>query len=351
MKLLKIRFLLLIACLTTSCTQELDMPFPQGKEQLVLNSILHPDSTIKISLTKTLPVGTTGSDFPVVDNAEIYLYEDNILIGKPTFKDSIYVLEYLPRVGKEYSIEVEVPGFATLKASDVVPNKADVSICFNEDTLGLYDFSTFDILNVNIVDKADEKNAYWIDGLSTIPEHPCRFKRDSSFWNGNGFSTIEFDTIVCPGGEEPTFLYIKTSNFITYSEVPDRFNAGIDNLWDGVSSFSYYMRIEDSQHDGGLISFDMGIGNYDDYLTKYQEIHDSLTQQIIIMIASQHFDHYLKSSITHLLSRDNYADEDFEIMPFAEIVQTYSNVENGTGIFAAYNSTTFEVGDHPCAGQ
>jgi hypothetical protein len=40
-----------------TCTQELDMPFPQGKEQLVLNSILHPDSTIKVSLTKTLPLG------------------------------------------------------------------------------------------------------------------------------------------------------------------------------------------------------------------------------------------------------------------------------------------------------
>jgi len=324
------------------------MPFPEGKEQLVLNSILHPDSTIKVSLTKTLPLGTTGSGFPVVDNAEIRLYEDDLLVGMPAYQDSIYILEYLPKAGKEYSIEVEVPGFATLKASDVVPNKADASICFEEDTLGRYNFSAFDILHVNIVDKADEENAYWIDGLRTIPEHPCRFKPDSIVRDGLERYVIEFDTIVCPSGEEPTFIMIKHSGFVTYSEVPDRFNASIDNLWDGVSSFRYYMRIEDSQHDGGLISFDMGIDNFDDYLTKYQAIHDSLLQQINVKSASQHYDRYLKSSISHLLSRDNYADEDFDFYPFAEIVQSYSNVENGTGIFAAYNSTTFEIGDYPC---
>jgi hypothetical protein len=343
-----IRLIFAIALLVFSCTQELDLPFPQDKEQLVLNSILHPDSTIKISLTKTLPLGTTGSEFPIVDNAEIRLYEEDVLIGEPEFQDSIYILDYRPLAGKEYSIEVEVPGFATLKALDVMPGQANVSICFEEDSLGRYDFSAFDILNVYIEDKADEENAYWIDQLRTYPERPCRFKQDSVAWNGTEFITFEFDTIVCPDGGEPLFRKSQASNFVTFSTVPDRFNAYIDNLWDGVSYFRYYMRIEDSQHNGGLISFEMGIGNHDDYLTKYQDIHDSLTQQIIVKSASRHYDRYLKSSVTHLLSLNNYGDEDFDIMPFAEIVQTYSNVENGAGIFAAYNSTTFEVGDYPC---
>jgi len=330
-----------------SCTQELDMPFPQGKEQLVLNSILHPDSIFKVSLTKTLPLGTTVSDFPVVDNAEIRLYEDEVLIGSPTFQDSIYILDYLSKAGKEYSIEVEVPGFATLKASDVVPNKADASICFEEDTLGRYYYTGSAILNIFIEDKAEEENAYWIDAQGTSPKWPCRFKRDSSFWNGTGFSIIEFDTIVCPNGEEPQFRNTKSSYFSTFSSVPDRFNAVIDNVTNGVSDFTYYIRIEDSQHNGGLISFDLGSGRYDHY-TKYQDIHDSLSSQIIVKNASQHYDRYLKSFVTYLLRSSNYADEDFEIYPFAEIVQTYSNVENGTGIFAAYNSTSFEIGDHPC---
>lgn len=324
------------------------MPFPQGKEQLVLNSILHPDSIIKVSLTKTLPLGTIGSDFPVVDNAEIRLYEEDVLIGQPAYQDSIYVLDYLPKAGKEYSIEVEVPGSVILSASDVVPGQANVSICFEEDTLGRYDFSDFAILNINIVDNANEENVYWIDGLRNIIDRPCRFKPDSTVRDGLERYVIEFDTIVCPGGEEPTFIKIKNSGFITFSSVPDRFNASIDNLWDGISFFRYYMRIEDRQQNGSLISFDMGSSNSYDYLTKYQNIHDSLTQQITVKNASQHYDRYLKSSVAYLLSRDNYADEDFEINPFAEIVQTYSNVENGTGIFAAYNSTTFEVGDYPC---
>lgn len=343
-----IRIIFAITLLAASCTQELDLPFPQGEEQLVLNSVLHPDSIIKVSLTRTLPLGTTGSDFPTVDNAEIRLYEDNVLVGMPAYQDSIYVLDYLPKAGKEYSIKAEVPGSVILSASDVVPGQANVSICFEEDTLGRYDFANLALVNIHIVDKAYEENAYWIDELTTFPKLPCRFKQDSVVRNGTEYSIIEFDTIVCTNGGEPNFNKVKISNFLSFSTVPDRFNASIDNLWGGVSNFRHYIRVEDSQQNGGLISFDMG-GSIDyDYLTKYQDIHDSLSRQIIVKNASQHYDRYLKSSVAYLLSRDNYADEDFEINPFAEIVQTYSNVENGTGIFAAYNSTTFEIGDHPC---
>jgi hypothetical protein len=52
--------------------------------------------------------------------------------------------------------------------------------------------------------------------------------------------------------------------------------------------------------------------------------------------------------VRYALNRGNYSDEDFAFTPFAEITQTYSNIENGTGIFAAYNSVSIPYDDFPC---
>lgn len=331
----------------SACTEEIDIPYPRGKEQIVLNSLLHPDDKIQIALSKTLPYVDSSASFPIVNNAEVSIYEDNQYLGQAAFQDSLYVFDYLPKVGKKYSVEAKVPGFETLKASDVIPEQANVTICFEPDTDGRYFYTDGAIRNIYIDDEPDEENAYWIESLSTSPKWPCRFKKDSIFWNGTGYDTIEFDTLVCPDNQPLIFEETKGIYFQSFSAVPDRFNAFIDNTIGGVTVYQFYLRVDDSQHNGNLISFDIGGGVYDSF-TKYQRIHHKLSYQIIVHNASQHYDRYLKSSIAYFLSRDVYSDEEISFKPFAEIVQTYSNIENGTGIFAAYNSTSLETGDFPC---
>jgi hypothetical protein len=303
--------------LLISCTQELDFPFPQGKEQLVLNSILHPDSTIKVSLTKTLPMGTTRSDFSVVGNAEIYLYEDDVFIGSPTFQDSVYMLDYWPKVGKEYSIEVEVPGFATLRAADMIPDVPVVKACIMADSI--YSYFNASIV-VDIMDQAMQENFYWL--YTTTDYYDYR--------NCEGFY-IPDNCLDCVA-DCADVITSRDDYYLSYSSLPDRFNGFVDNTSGGVTQYDLFMRFDDKSEDGQSLSFK--IASHDNIgkdIKRFTDVH--------IISASANYDKYLKSTVTYFLNKSNYSDKDTPFKPFSEITQTYSNVENGAGIFAAYNKS------------
>ena len=344
-----IRIIFAITLLAVSCTQELEIPFPQGKEQLVLNSILHPDSIIKVSLTKTLPLGTSGSDFPVVDDAEIRLYENDVMIGEPKLQDSVYVLDYQPQVGHTYRVTAEVPGFNTLVAEDVVPESAVVSVCNKEDTTDRYEVAQL-ALEITIQDEADVPNHYWLETEMTYPLPPCRIILDSSYFDEVEKKpvVVPVNSIVCEGESLPTFGKYRHIYYRSFSAIPDRFNAMVDNTRGGITEYDFYVRLDDTNHDGEDITLNLANGSYR-FLRRFsKEIHEKLAYQLIVTTASQHYDRYLKSSVIYVRNRDDYSDEDTALKFFSEITQTYSNIENGTGIFAAYNTVRLDITGSPC---
>ena len=96
-----------------------------------------------------------------------------------------------------------------------------------------------------------------------------------------------------------------------------------------------------------MISFELAADDYT-FLVSYPRIHEGLAVTATITNASQHYDRYLKSSITYHLNRLYSEGEDVGFRPFVQFSQVYSNVENGTGIFAAYNTTDLDIGSYPC---
>ena len=346
---MKIRLLYYITLmgLAAACTQELDIAVPTAAPQLVLNGLLHPDSTIRISLTTTLPSSVTSTDFPVVDNAIVQLYEDDKLLSNLVFQDSVYVLDYYPKAGQTYTVEADVAEYGTVRASDVVPSALNVEVCFREDTTQQYSFFSA-VLNVAIDDPVAEQNFYWLDIISTHPEYSrCRIKDDSTIWTDEGFERIPFDTIVCEDNAPPTFSNSRQSFYRSYSPIPDRFNAYVDNTLDGVTEYEGYMRVEDATLNGEIISFSFAAESYDN-LVRYPRIHEALTVTARITNASQHYDRYLKSSVIYYFNRLYSEDDEIGFKPFVQSSQVYSNVENGTGIFAAYNTTSIRIEQHPC---
>ena len=314
---------------------------------MVLNGLLHPDDAIQISLTTTLPLSTGGSNFPVVDNAVVKLYEDDAMVGNLTFQDSVYTIDYRPKVGHTYTVEAAVPGYQVVRASDKVPPPPEVVICFREDTADRYYFPDA-ILNVVIHDPVQEANSYWLDMQSVSPDGSrCRFKQDSVAWENGELRFIEFDTIVCEDNAPPSFRESRGYDYHSFSPVPDRFNAYVDTFFGGVTVYEGYVRVDDSAANGEIITFELAAGSYR-HLTRYQRIHEQLSATATITSASRHYDSYLKSSITYYRNRSYNQDEDIGFKPFIQASQVHSNVENGTGIFAAYNSTTLEIGDFPC---
>ncbi len=340
---------LLFVLLLLGCTKELDVSFPVPEKQLVLNGVLHPDSTVHVSLTTTAALFPQTRDFPVVENAAIKLYEDDVLVGNLVFQDSLYVLDYHPKAGSTYTVEAVVPGYATLRASDVVPAAPDITVCYREDTEKRYQGRDA-ILEVAIDDPVQETNFYWLEEINTYPEFPrCRTKQDSIVWENGEEQVIHQDTIVCQDGAPPTFQQDRAYLYESFSPVPDRFNAYVDNFFGGVTVFEGFMRIEDAAMNGEVIAFDLSAGYYSyEYFSNYRHTSGQSSVTVNVINASQHYDRYLKSSITYMLNESFYSDEEIGFKPFAEVIQVYSNVENGVGIFAAYNSTSREVGDFPC---
>ncbi len=338
--------LIVVFLMIESCMKELDLSFPQAEEQIVLNGILHPDSIIQVSVTKTLPVNSFDRNYPLVKDAEVRIYEDDKLLGNLIYQDSIHILDYYPKAGSEYRVEVKVSGFPVVSATDVIPAPPNAEVCFLEDSTKGF-FYSFAYYDININDPDNEANFYWFYTWSnSLHGSKCKLKLDSVVWENGELQYIPQDTIVCSNGATPVFGIGRGYEYGSFSSVPDRFNAYVDNTSGGVTKYEGYIRVEDNGLNGELISFAISGGQYD-YLRRYQGIDEQLSVKANIINASQAYDRYLKSSITYFLNENLYDDEDIGLKPFVESSEVYSNVENGTGIFAAYNSVDIEVGDFP----
>ena len=172
----------LLLCLTvglSSCIKDVNLPFPVADEQITLNGLLHPDSLVSVSLTQTRSINDAkAEDFELVSNATINLFENNELVGALEFQDSLYTIDYYPLAGRQYAIEAVVPGYGTLRATDVVPAPPEAAVCFREDTANIYMYANA-ILDISITDPSSERNAYWLDTFSSrYTNRVCSRKAD-----------------------------------------------------------------------------------------------------------------------------------------------------------------------------
>ncbi|MEK6481783.1 DUF4249 domain-containing protein [Catalinimonas sp. 4WD22] len=321
-------FLGVLVC--TSCTKELDLPYPQAEDQIVLNAILHPDSVIVLSINKTLPTRSSGNDFPLITNAEVQLYENNELLGKLSYQDSTYVLNYYPKAGSEYTIEVIIPGHDIISASDKIPLPITADACY---LFADNSSSSYLTTRLNILDNTLEDNVYWLTlMITTYGDFECRIapEKDPSYF--------------CVGIDSS--LYTERMFYLhSYSTIPDKFNASIDNTSGGVTEYSGFIRIDDYSLNEENINIELG--SIGDPMFQQSEMNQLDSNQYVtlhVMSTSENYDRYLKSSVMYALNNG------FRDTPgiFAEPTQIYSNIENGSGIFAAYNSVSIAVEDFPC---
>lgn len=235
----------------------------------------------------------------------------------------------------EYRIEADAPGYPTVWASDVMPNSPNVEICFREDTEDRYPFRS-GILEIVIYDPPTEDNFYWF--------------YDITYSYRDRFCEWENGTYECWEVDPPVLTPSESGFYYSFSPIPDRFNAFVDNTTGGVTQFDFYIRVDDVIKNGEQIAFDIASG--DGWTSREEFFSESFYEgffgTLYAISSSQHYDRYLKSSITYLLNRDYSTDEDLGFKPFVQFSRVYSNVENGTGIFAAYNTTDLDIGSYPC---
>lgn len=277
----------------SSCVTDIDYT-EQSTSIPVINCLLTNDTVQRLSITRSVKMNDSYI-FKEIKDAEISLYQGEIELGNfIRISYNNWQLKYTPLSGKTYHIKVILPDGQILTASTEMPKMVQIS-------------------QNKSIDKFPSKNFFQNSSGS-----PC--------W----ITILNSDSILKPYSRPKTKDVARTA-IGTNHFLADSFNQN-GNLLDFLPSsdtpgFDYYIRIKpDSINDP--IAF------------KLQTSFDFHTF-ICFRTASAEYDKYLKTSLQKMLMRK---DEDDPGTWFDE-TKVYSNINNGTGIFAAYTDQYFNYND------
>ncbi len=261
-------------------------------QTIVVNCILTKSSVQTLKLNYCSNLGN-GNFYKEVVEATVKLYNDSIEVG--TFTKNGYAnweLPYTPLEGKTCRVEVTVPGFAKISATTTMPFVSNVT------KLVANDNGT----NKNIRQYKGSTTC-WIFAIISASQFPDSIILEPS----------------APSEKDKLIDQIATNN-----PYADKFNQQ-GNLLDVVRdadlpAYNYYIRTTVNVVAPDSIDF------------RLQGCFLPVAF-IIFRNASSEYDAYLKSSLQKM---EIYTDKDDPGKWFDEN-KIYSNIINGTGIFAAYS--------------
>ncbi len=280
-----------------SCQKELEIEYPDIEPKLVVNCLFTPDSLFIVRVGKLLPLNDSTTTF-IVDNAVCEISEDDIFAENLKYtKDGFYISETLkPQVGKVYTLYVIHPDLPNVTATDTVPEPVSVSETYFKHKI-LYDAldeSYFHTINIRFQDNIHINNHY---ELKLLTED----------------SIDDATQIISQSFEKSDDLTIMNTGLLDYHPSSIPFS---DKLFNGQNYFlsTYYkLPFESSDGEGNI----------------WYNSHNLIVH--FNSISYQYFQ-YSRKMIMHIRNQESYI---FEWV--GNPVEMYSNIENGYGIFAAYN--------------
>jgi hypothetical protein len=269
-----------------------DLPFNPDEAVLpVVNCLLSNDTVQHLSLTKSVSIGSSYF-FKEIREATITLSAGDSVVGQFERKGyDDWQLQYTPLPDIAYTLTVDLPGEPALRATTTMP-----------------------VANRIVDDR--QRNVY-----------PSKFfyqySAPHACWAYVLYPPDLPDGILRPSGNERLNLLAGTDH-----PHVDRFNE--DGLLTTLireattPAYRYYIRIPALPSITGSIPFCLQ-ATYEDF------------SFVVFRTASEEYDRYLKTSLQKMFL---YIDETDPGTWFDES-RIYSNIQNGIGIFAAYNDQYF----------
>lgn len=209
-------------CLMAACEKEIKLTLDDYASKLVVNGEFNTNSTVKVEVSRSIPImNAADSTGYLLMDATAKLYENNTLIGNLTYINGYYTMNYKPKQGKAYRVEVNRNGFNPAVAEVNVPASIVASSKF-VDSVGVDNLGfPFGQLTIKFNDDGNTRNyyellvRYYDDGIKQW--FPLDFKsNDILFLNNekldNGgyvFSDVSFN------GQQKTILTSIESNTAT----------------------------------------------------------------------------------------------------------------------------------------
>ncbi len=95
-----------------SCYKLIRIDLPEYEGELFVLGIIEPDSTVGVSVSRTVPLDEPDEFLPYLEGAEVVLYENGIAVDTLGFDVTVlrYTGDYIPNDSSEYRIEVKHDG-------------------------------------------------------------------------------------------------------------------------------------------------------------------------------------------------------------------------------------------------
>lgn len=323
--------LLIMAFMATSCETTIKYRGGGADPKIVIYSLLHPDSLIRVSVARSHAVFDERYEAEQITNAVVRVFRDDELLetldyvpsepvpeNSPADPYSRYVSEVnRPVPGSTYRIEVEVQGLTTAFGEAILPDP--VAIISIDTTFVISEWGERQMeVKIKFHDPAGAENFYRLTarditgvyyGQKEEPYSPLIpvMVTESDISYG-----IWGEPLITPKQEDDLFgMYLEN----TYSLFTDELISGKE--YDLTMRF--YYKAPDT--------------DYYEFAHSYFMLH-SLTRDLYL---------YLQSLSAQSQTSDNY---------LAEPVLVYTNITNGLGVVGAMSTGTdsLKIGDYPVEG-
>jgi hypothetical protein len=293
-KTIILSLIIMFCVLSQSCEKEIKLNFGEEDKMLVVNSVICPDSLVKVRVSYSQQILANEPVF-FVNNAQIRLFEDGTCIDTLAWLgQGKYVSRHKPQTNKVYGIEVS-DGKRKATANCRIPDVASIAWLKSDTTYDQMGFA-YPGVTIAISDKPGQKDFYRL----FLKRKAGKIEPGDYF--GNTVFAYNDEAINAQTGPlDAIGNYIEYGTYRNYNKIELVFS--------------------DKSFNGTIREI------------KLSEIRMVINKTLFIHLHTLSEEYY-----KYLYSIKNKPDEFF-----SEPVGIYSNIENGLGIFAAYNEVVDSI--------
>ena len=324
-------FILLTAFFLISCEKEIDFKGKEEAPRMVLNTIINPNSCIKVFLSESQFFLSTNIYYKNINYAKIYVWRNGEMIEELIFDGKMtYTGNFIPSIGDKIKITAEHPDYPSVESEETeIP--ATVPLI----TIDTVDFKYYGI-------EYESHPARYIDDDTVIYIHYDTTRLDTMYRmimhskvkiTFNDPERIKNHYRIFVGVDdkyvgERTGRLEQSNSVFCYSN-----DLVFSNSNMGLASTSLYNEFSDLLFDGETYTLTLcfyveKLYVKNDTLSYYNNIPDE--REITVRLESICESNYKYFSSLSLLGITGNG-------PFSEPVQIYSNIKGGMGIVGSYS--------------
>lgn len=352
---------MLLMLLLLSCEKEIRFKQSVSEPMMVLESVVVPDSTMRVCLTRSRFFLDNTDRFTRVSDATLQLFVNDVATEQLTYDDEgWYQAAYVPRSGDRLRLQAESPSLPAIHAEETVVTgvaallTGDSTSSYTAYQVSDYEYYTYDTLTYIVINRPDAYD-YVIVPTSRMPGDVAGLEcRDYRY-------RVEFVFQDKAGSADYYELSLQTDYNAGTNDQPDFFTGG-NNFFAGaimtmesrsLRTSNYYLNLDEDEEGDGILSFtNTATRRFSDDFFDGEEVRICLVlhlydydlidgdgRRIPISEGTQ-----LRLGVTLSSLSENYylfresrasASNDDLVGIFSEPVQVYSNITGGAGILGS----------------